>query len=98
MNWRTITSHNEWTGKTDVRHVAEIVSSGKRGSARLEVHQVEGRYYWTANIFVAHRPDLSRLSYGMYAVTPKSLSVSKMTASRLALKIIREVDLLTTAA
>lgn len=98
MNWRAEIKDNLWTGTTDARHLAHVSTSDGKARAYLEVHRVGERYYWTANIIVVNRPDLSHVAYGMYAVTPRSLSVAKMRASKLALQVIRELEPMTLAA
>jgi hypothetical protein len=98
MNWETETKVNEWSGTTNVRHLAQVNTSDDKGRAYLEVHQVGDRYQWSVHIVVVNQPKLSRMVYGSFAVTPQALAVAKMTASRQALKTIREVEPLTLAA
>lgn len=54
-----------------------------------EVYELAGRYYWSANIMIAYRPDLSRLAYGTYAATPQALAVAKARATRLGKDALR---------
>lgn len=98
MNWETETKVNEWSGATNVRHLAQISTSDNKGRAYLEVHQVGDRYQWSVHIVVVNQPKLSRMVYGSVAVTPYALPVAKMLASRRALKTIRAVEPLTLAA
>lgn len=54
-----------------------------------EVYELDGRYYWSANIMIAYRPDLSQMAYGTYPVTPYSLAVAKTRATRAGTKALR---------
>lgn len=98
IKWRKLEELNEWTGEVKVRYIAEVKTSDGVGRAYLQVMQVGDKYQWSAHVFVAHKPKLSGMAYGSYAVTPRSLSVAKMRASRRALKTIRAVEPLTRAA
>lgn len=98
VKWCKLEELNEWTGEVTVRYIAEVKTSDNIGRAYLQVMQVGDKYQWSAHIVVAHKPKLSRMVYGSYAVTPHSLSVAKMYASRHALKTIRAVEPLTRAA
>jgi hypothetical protein len=89
ITWKKLTEHNDWTGEVQVRYVAQVQTADRRTRAYLQVHEVGGRYYWTANLIVPHRSDLSRIAFGTLAVTPWSLGVAKMRASRLALSVLR---------
>jgi hypothetical protein len=97
-NWQQLDELNEWTGKVRTRHIMQINTSDRTGRAYLEVHRVGDRYQWSTHIMVVNRPDLSRMAYGSVAVTPHSLPVAKMLASRRAFKTIRAVEPLTRAA
>lgn len=98
MMWTRLDELNEWTGEVRTRYIAEVKTSDNVGRAYLQVHEVGGRWYWSANIIVAHKPKLTRYAYGMYAVTPWSLPVAKMRAMSRALQTIRAVEPLTRAA
>ena len=98
MNWERVEELNTWSGKTNVRHLAQVSTSDNKGHAYLEVHQVGDRYQWSVHIVVVNQPKLSRMVYGSFAVTPSSLPAAKMIASRRALKTIRAVEPLTLAA
>lgn len=98
MQWTELDELNEWTGEVRTRYVAQVNTSDRVGRAYLQVHEVGGRWYWSANIIVAHKPELTRMAYGTYAVTPYSLAVAKMRAMGHALKTIRAVEPLTRAA
>jgi hypothetical protein len=98
MKWTKLEELNEWTGEVRVRYIAQVNTSDRTGRAYLEVHEIGGRWQWSAHIVVAHKPKLSRMAYGTYAVTPYSLPVAKMRAMRRAMKTIREVEPLTLAA
>ena len=98
IKWRKLEELNEWTGEVQVRYVAQVNTSDRTGRAYLQVFAVDGRWYWSANLVVAYKPEQSYIAYGMYAVTPYSLPVAKMAAARRALKTIRIVEPLTRAA
>lgn len=98
MNWERVEELNTWSGKTNIRHLAQINTSDKRGRAYLEVHRVGDRYQWSVHIVVVNRPDLSKMAYGSVAATQYALPVAKMLASRRALRTIRTVESLALAA
>jgi hypothetical protein len=98
MKWTKLEELNEWTGEVRVRYIAEVTTTDRTGRAYLQVHEIGGKWYWSANIIVAHKPKLTKMAYGTYAVTPHSLAVAKGRASRRALKTIRRVELLGRAA
>lgn len=98
VKWKKLEELNEWTGETQVRHIAEVKTTDRVGRAYLQVMQVGDKYQWSANIIVAHKPKLTRYAYGMYAVTPWSLPVAKMRAMSCAFQTIRAVEPLTRAA
>lgn len=98
MKWQRVEELNEWTGEVRVRYLAQVNTTDRTGRAYLQVHEVGGRWYWSANIIVAHKPKLTKMAYGTYAVTPYSLPVAKGRAMRRALKTIRRVELLGRAA
>lgn len=98
MNWERVEELNTWSGKTNVRHLAQVNTSDQRGRAYLEVHRVGDRYQWSVHIVVVNDPKLSRMVYGSVAATPHALPVAKMLASRRALKTIRAVEPLALAA
>lgn len=98
MNWETETKVNEWSGATNVRHLAQVNTSDDNGRAYLEVHTIGDRIQWSVHIVVVNQPKLSRMVYGSVAATPHALPVAKMLASRRALRTIREVEPLTLAA
>lgn len=89
MKWQQLDELNEWTGKVRTRYVAQVNTADKISRAYLQVYEVGGRWYWSANIMVVNRPDLSRIAYGTYAAIPGALGVAKMRASRLALAALR---------
>lgn len=82
---------SEWTYTMHVNLITSAVQHTWRKTTHTATgHKVlysvdlrGGRYYWSANIMIAHRPDLSRIAYGMYAVTPYSLACAKSRATRL---------------
>jgi hypothetical protein len=98
MKWQRVEELNEWTNEVRVRYIAQVNTTDRTGRAYLQVHEIDGKWYWSANIIVAHKPKLSKMAYGTYAVTPYSLPVAKGRAMRRALKTIRRVELLGRAA
>lgn len=98
MKWQRVEELNEWTGEVRVRYLAQVNTSDRTGRAYLQVHEIGGRWYWSANIVVAHKPKLTKYAHGSYAVTPYSLAVAKGRAMRRALKTIRDVEPLVRAA
>src|SRR5687768_18087332 len=93
--WKKLEELNEWTGEVQVRYIAQVNTTDRTGRAYLQVHEIGGRWFWSAHIIVVGQPKLSRMASGSYAVTPHSLPVAKMRASRRALKTIRLVEPLT---
>lgn len=98
MNWERVETVNAWTGAANVRHLAQVNTSDDRGRAYLEVTRIGDQYQWSVHIVVVNQPKLSCMASGSFAVTPTSLAVAKMIASRRALKTIRAVEPLTLAA
>lgn len=90
--WEKVEETNEWTGKTKIRHLRQYSNDAKTARTYSQVYELAGRIYWSANIYVAFRPDLSRLAYGTYAAVPGALAVAKMRASRLALDALRKAQ------
>ncbi len=80
-DWTAHTYINDLTGaQRKVWRKSTYTANGHK--VLYEVYELAGRYYWSANILIAYRPDLSRMAYGMYAVTPYSLSTAKCRATR----------------
>jgi hypothetical protein len=98
MKWTKLEELNEWTGEVRVRYIAEVTTSDRNARAYLQVHEIGGRWHWSANIIVAHRPDLTRYAFDTIAATRYALPVAKMLASRRALRTIRAMEPLTRAA
>jgi hypothetical protein len=98
MEWERVEELNIYTGRVNVRHLAQVKTSDRRGRAYLEVARIGNKYQWSVHVVVTHRPDLSRRCYRSIAATPHALPVAKMIASRRALKTIRAVEPLTLAA
>jgi hypothetical protein len=96
--WEAVEETNAWTGEVKTRHLRYYSNDAKTARTYSQVYELAGRIYWSANIYVAFRPDLSRLAYGTYAAVPGSLVVAKMRASRLALDALREAETHTLAA
>jgi hypothetical protein len=96
--WTKLEELNEWTGEVHVRYIAQVNTTDRTGRAYLQVQQIGGRWHWSVSIVVAHKPKLTKMAYGAYAVTPYSLPVAKGRAMRRALKTIRRVELLGRAA
>lgn len=80
--WIATAHTNEWTGETKTFWRKTTRTAGGH-VVFYQVDELDGRYYWSANIMIKHRPDLSALAYGTYAVTPYSLSFAKMRATRI---------------
>lgn len=98
MNWETEAKVNEWSGATNVRHIAQVSTSDHMGRAYLEVRQIGERIQWSVHIIVVGQPKLSRMVYGRLAATPYAIPTAKMLASRRALRTIRQVEPLALAA
>lgn len=96
-NWTEKTYTNEWTGETRTVWRKVVVQETGR-NVYVEVYELAGRLYWSANIRIAHQPRLSRMAYGTYASVPGSLAVAKMRASRVAGDALRAANRLTLAA
>lgn len=80
--WTEKTYTNEWTGaERKTWRKSTYTASGHK--VLYEVYELAGRFYWSANILIKNRPDLSRLAYGTYAATPYSLSAAKSRATKL---------------
>lgn len=88
---------SDWTAHTYVNDITGAERKTWRKSTHTaaghtvhyEVYELDGRYYWSANILIKFRPDLSAMAYGTYAVTPHSLAVAKRRASQLGKKALR---------
>jgi hypothetical protein len=81
-DWVLKTYKNEWTGEErQTWRKSTHTASGHK--VLYEVYELGGRFYWSANILIKNRPDLSRIAYGTYAATPYSLSAAKSRATRL---------------
>lgn len=89
QQWTTTTTVNQYTGKSRTRHLRKFTADSDRARVYAEVYELGGRFYWSANIHIPYRPDLSRLAYGTYAAVPGALAVAKMRASRLARHALR---------
>jgi len=87
--WEAVTKVNEFTGKVSTRHLRIFATDDRESRVYTQVYELDGRYYWSANIYVAFRPDLTRLVTGRYAAVPGALAVAKQRASRCALESIR---------
>lgn len=97
--WYAVTSVNEWTGKTNTRHLRRFTSDTNQSRVYAEVYWLGGRWYWTANIHIPFRPELSKIAYGMVnAAATGSLSVAKANATRIALDALRKAGNHTLAA
>lgn len=88
---------SDWTEKTYTNNLTgeqrrvwrRRVMLNNGSSAYMEVYRLGGRLYWSANVHVDYRPDLSRLSYGTYPAIPSALAVAKAHTSRIAGKALR---------
>lgn len=86
--WNVTTHVNEWTGATqDIWRKTTRTAGGH--VVQYQVYENGGRYYWSANCLIMHRPDLSRMAYGTFAVTPYSLSAAKGRATRIGNDVLR---------
>lgn len=84
MNTWTVKRHeNSFTGEVRTIH-RKIMANANGTHVYVEVYELGGRFYWSSNIRVANRPDLSRWAYGTYAAIPGALSIAKARASRIA--------------
>jgi len=81
-DWQETVHTNQWTG-AEQRIWRKTTRTAGGHVIQYQVYELAGRYYWSANGLIMHRPDLSRMVWGMYAVTPYSLSFAKMRATRL---------------
>jgi hypothetical protein len=96
--WEIVEETNMWTGEVKTRYLRHYSNDAKTARTYSQVYELAGRIYWSANIYVAFRPDLSRLVHGTYAAVPGALAVAKMRASRFALDALRKVETHTLAA
>ena len=96
--WEAVEETNAWTGEVKTRHLRHYSNDAKTARTYSQVYELDRRIYWSANIYVAFRPDLSRLVYGHYAAIPGALAVAKMRASRFALDALRKAETHTLAA
>lgn len=96
--WTAVEEVNDWTGETKTRHLRHYSNESRTNRTYSQVYELAGRIYWSANIYVAFRPDLTRLAYGSYAAIPGALAVAKMRASRIALDALRKAEPHTLAA
>jgi len=88
MNWYEHTYRNDWTGE-ERKVWRKRIAEDERGRVYVEVYELAGRLYWSANILIANRPDLTRVAYGTFAAVPGALSVAKGLASRIANDALR---------
>jgi hypothetical protein len=86
--WTAKRYENNITGETRTVYRKVVADFGGR-HIYVEVYERGGRFYWSANIRIANRPDLSRMAYGTYAAIPGALSVAKARASRIAGNALR---------
>lgn len=84
MNWYESRDINLWTGETRTRHLRKFTTSDDAARVYTEVYELAGRIYWSANIHIPNRPDISRIAYGTYAAIPGAMAVAKGRASRIA--------------
>lgn len=96
--WQRVEELNEWTGNIKVRHLRKYSDHEDAARVYSQIYELDGRIYWSANIFIPFRPDLSRLAYGTYAAIPGAMAVAKMRASRLAMDTLRKAGAHTLAA
>lgn len=89
FQWSTINETNDWTGQVRTRHLRRFSDDRRLNRVYVEVYELAGRLYWSANIYIAYRPDLSRLAFGTYPAIPGALPVAKARATRLAKAAIK---------
>lgn len=82
FGWIAETYTNDLTG-AERKTWRRTVYTAAGHKVHHEVYELAGRYYWSANIMIMNRPDLSRIAYGVFAVTPQSLSFAKGRATRI---------------
>lgn len=80
--WYETVHANQWTG-AEQRIWRKTTRTAGGHVVQYQVYETGGRWYWSANGLIMHRPDLSRLAYGTYAATPQGLAVAKMRATRI---------------
>jgi hypothetical protein len=90
--WGKVEEPNDWTGEVHIRYMRFYSNTDRTNRTYSQVYELAGRIYWSANIYIAFRPDLSRLVYGRYAAVPGALAVAKMRASRIALDALRKAE------
>lgn len=86
--WATKRHENNLTGVVRTIH-RKVMADANGTHVYVEVYELGGRLYWSANIRIANRPDLSRMAYGMYAAIPGALAVAKARATRLGNEALR---------
>lgn len=86
--WIEKTHVNDYTGATQ-QIWRKTTRTGAGHIVQYQVYETGGRYYWSANILVKNRPDLTHMAYGTYAATPQALAVAKMRASRCGMAALR---------
>lgn len=89
FEWQRVEELNAWTGETKVRYLRKFSDRADLNRTYAQIYELDGRLYWSVNIYVAYRPDLTRLVSGTLAATPRALAVAKGCASRKANRAIR---------
>lgn len=87
-NWIATTKIHPLTGE-DSTTWRKTTRTGAGHVVQYQVYRTGNRYYWSANAIIVHRPDLTRMSWGTFAVTPHSLSAAKGRASRVGNDMLR---------
>lgn len=83
IRWTAKVYTNNITG-TQRRTWRKTIETDDGSRVHCEVYELGGVYYWSANCLIFGRPDVSRLSWGTFAVTPSSLGYAKARATTIA--------------
>jgi hypothetical protein len=87
-DWNSTTKTNIWTGTTETTW-ARRIEARDCDDVYLQIYVLNGRIYWTANVLIFGRPDLNRISHGMFADIPGALACAKGRATRIARDAVR---------
>ncbi len=86
--WVQKTYTNDITG--DERQTwRKTIRTGAGHRMHLEVYELAERYYWSANVLIVNRPDLSGISSGTTPANRYALVVAKTRACRIARDALR---------
>lgn len=90
--WQEIVRNNDWNDTTATLYLRQINEAADWHRAYLQIQELDGRFYWSSNVLVAHRPDLSQLAYGMMETREHTLEEAKAKATETAYKILRKAE------